>query len=197
MKHLRLLPLALIALVPALGAAQTIGQSTPLAMEIQKKVRKVDLLNQILPVLLTSDQIKKILPVIEKARQEESKLVRQEESLLRGLETEIDKAIQEGLEKKLVPSTELISSIFKTYNAIAVSRSVLVEQQGQAILDVVKETLNEGQLKAARNALDPRIFSPGVDPEKVTDEEKLRFWATGILLDPLAYDLLITLSEKR
>ncbi len=197
MKHLKLLPLALIALVPALGAAQVLPQSTAAASEIQKKVRKVDLLNQILPVLLTPDQIKKLLPVIEKARQEEAKLTREEESILRGLDADLDKAIEEGLEKRLVPSVELINRVFKTYRAIATARSVLVEQQGQLLLDKAKEVLNEGQIKAARNAIDPRVYAPDIDPETVSDEEKLRYWVTGILLDPMAYDLLVTLSEKK
>ena len=62
-------------LFPVLLAAVTLVSSTPVmaqsaddATKVTVKMRQLDILNQILPVLMTPQQINKLLPAIEKSR---------------------------------------------------------------------------------------------------------------------------------
>lgn len=187
----------------AAGLAVTIaGAQTPPSPAQQKadqvllKARKVDLLNQILPVLMTKDQIGKLLPVIEKARAAVKAVEEKERGELGALEPKLDAAIKEALDKNLVPSRDVLNNAYATFQMMQLRRQSIVNQNVDALLKVIDESWNAGQRKAAAQALRPEAFDPTLDSSKMTDEQKLRFYVRVILLDPYAYDLLIKLREK-
>jgi hypothetical protein len=181
----------LLAFAPATAGT---GQSNAQATAIQRKMRQLELIDQILPVLLTKEQINKLLPTIQTARQEERNLQYEEAQALAGLEAKVDTALDNAVNKKQVVPVELAREIRALYAQALVKRSALVSKHSKAIGLKVVEVLDEGQRAAAANALDPRIFDASLDPATMSQADKLGYWATGVLLDPDSYDMLVKLS---
>jgi hypothetical protein len=175
-------------------AAPTAAQQR--ASQVLTKARQVDLLNQILPVVLTKEQIGKLLPAIERARQAVRDAEDRERTELNALEPKLDAAIKDAIEKNLVPSRDVLNNAFATFRAMQLRRESIANANVTAILTVIQESWNSGQRKAAANALRPEAFDPAVDAAKLTEEQRLRFFVRMILLDPLAYDLLIRLRAS-
>lgn len=172
-------------------------QPNPDATRIGQKIRRLDLLNQILPVLFTKEQLEKLLPIIEKSRQQEADLEAVELKTMKAIEAEVDLAIKEGLEKQKVPSDEIQAKLRKMSEAFQLGRMVLLGTNTAKVLEFMKKELNEGQRKAAANAFDPRIFDPSADPSAMSDDDKLKNWIQLILLDGLSYELLLDLRKAR
>lgn len=183
--------LALIS-VSVFAQAQPVNQK---ATDIQAKIRQIDLMNNILPVLFRKDQLQQILPLIERARQAEANLLKQEEKILRDLEPTLDSAIKEGTEKQVVAKPELITKILNTFKGMQLARQVLSEEHVEKTLKLCEQILDEGQKKAAINALDPGFYK-GKDAKSFSDRDKLKFFVGGILMDPLSYDLLLKLNRN-
>lgn len=182
----------------ALIAVSVFAQALPVnqkSSDIQAKIRQIDLMNNILPVVFRKDQLQKILPLIERARQAEANLQKQEEKILRDLEPSLDSAIKEGTEKQVVAKPELIAKILNTFKGMQLARQVLSEEHVEKTLKLCEEILDEGQKKAAINALDPGFYK-GKDAKSFSDREKLKFFVGGILMDPLSYDLLLKLNRN-
>jgi len=165
------------------------------ATEIGKKIRQLDLLNQILPVLMTKEQLKALVPVIAKARAEERELDAKEFKMMVEKEAKVAAAIKEAKEKKQVPSRELVTELGQMYTAFTIGRQILIQNQVENVRAAMEKHLNKGQIKAAANALNPKIFDPKADLESITEDQKLKLWIRNILLDPLAYELLVELSK--
>ena len=163
--------------------------------EILKKIRQIDLLNQILPVVMTKDQMKKILPAVEKARVEVRKAEQEEFEFLLKLDKDLDISLKEGIEKGKVPEREALVNIAAALRTLGLKRAAVVQENTDTVQAELEKVLNEGQIKAARNALLPSNFDPTIDPKKITDDQKFKFWVRTILLDPLSYDLLVKLSK--
>lgn len=180
-----------------MALAQTTKQdaSAKRADEILNKLHELDLLNQLLPVLMTKEQMRKILPAVEKAREMVRATEKGEAEQLEKLSAKIDPVIAEAYEKKKVPSIEILTEYAKTFAKLRVVRRSVVEANTSNVLEVVQKTLDKGQLAAARNALEPKYIDPSLDKEKMSDDEKLRFWVKVILLDPQAYTILTKLSK--
>lgn len=187
------LVLAVLTLVPCLAYAQQ--ASNPVADRIAVKVRKLDLLNQILPVLMTKEQIRKLLPTIEKARQAERDQTAKELDIMKKYEGKLDAAISAALNKKQVTKVEVLHDLRAMVRGISISRMAMVGTYSETVRKKFVEVMNAGQVKAATNALDPRLVDPNADVSKMSSDQKLKMWVRGILLDPLAYDLLVQLSK--
>lgn len=182
----------------ALISVSVFAQALPVnqkSTDIQVKIRQIDLMNNILPVLFRKDQLQQILPLIERARQAEANLLKQEEKILRDLEPSLDSAIKEGTEKQVVAKPELITKILNTFKGMQLARQVLSEEHVEKTLKLCEQILDEGQKKAAINALDPGFYK-GKDPKSFSDRDKLKFFVGGILMDPLSYDLLLKLNRN-
>lgn len=165
--------------------------------EIVKKARKIDILNQLLPVLLTKDQITTLLPELAKAREAVRKVEEAEYKSLIELEPKLDAAIKEGIDKQRVPKEEVLRAMLKTFHALAIVRDATVQANVEAVFEVVNKIFNDGQKAAARNALTPSLMDPTLDPKKMTDDQKLRFWVRVILLDRDSYDTLLEVVKKK
>lgn len=195
MNNLRLFAIALLVFgVLSFAPAQSTDYGKK-SDEVLNKLRQLDLLNQILPVVMTKEQIRKILPAVEKAREIVKVTEKAEADQLKKLEAKIDPALKEAYEMGKVPSDEVLKDYAKTFAKLQIVRKSVVEANTRAVIEKLKEVLNKGQIAAARNALTPHLFDPTIDPTKLDDDGKLAFWTKLILLDPLAYPILLKLSK--
>jgi TolA-binding protein len=165
------------------------------ADRVAAKVHELELLNQILPVLFTKDQLGKILPIIEKSRKAKRQLQIDEQKVMMTLEKELDDAIKEAYAKKKVPTTEITSKVFGTYKNMSTARQVLVGSFVEQIFDVMKAECDEGQRKAAALALQDYVLTDLEKKMELTEENRLRIWIRIVLMNHDAYDVLVKLYK--
>ncbi len=191
-----ILMVALLGIVTT-GFAQTTDQDlADRSTVIFEKATRVDLYNQILPILLTKEEYRDLLPAIEKARQKVRDTQKLEAGELAKLEAKLDSAIKEADEKGLVPPRELLTSVSQTLSKFTFARRIIAESNTNDVYTVFMKITNAGQQKAAANALNPRYFAPNVKPEEMKDEDKIKIYVREILLHPVAYDIMRQLSKK-
>ncbi|MDI9635582.1 hypothetical protein QPK87_14060 [Kamptonema cortianum] len=189
-----LTPLLLLLLLTQIGIANTLAPEVQDGSpEIAMKIRKLEVLNQVVPILMTKEQIQKLLVPIEKARQLERDVVAREVAEMKKLELELDRAIQAGVKEKKLPTEELIAKITKMANAFTLARQVMVGTSVQGVYEVMKKELNEGQLKAAANALNASFFRDPKEASEMSEEDKIKLFIRVVLLDVAAYDVLVDL----
>lgn len=176
-------------------AAQTPSDDAKRSDAIMMKFRQIDLLNQLIPLALTKDQIEKLLPSVERARAKVRETEKDEAKTLTGYDKKVTDAINHCIEKGEPPSRDLLMELAVATKLMADNRSVIASENTEAVLKVFKETLNAGQLKAAENSLKPELFDPSLKADKMTSDDKLRFFIRDILLDPQAYDVLVRLDK--
>lgn len=166
------------------------------ATEISIKARQVDLLAQIMPLLLTSKQIDAILPSIDKARQEVRKAELKEYEFLLKIEKTLDTALSDAYKKDRSPSRDALAETYATFRMFRLRRDAIASENVDTVVEAVRKTLNKGQVKAMAGALKPSLIDPSIDPRKLDDEKRLRFFVSYILLDPAAYSVLSKLAAK-
>jgi hypothetical protein len=179
----------------ASGFSQAPDARSQRSGEILDKIRQIDMLNHILPVLMTKEQIRKLLPAIEKARAKVRDIQRLEAEDLTKFESKIDGVLARGFEKGEVPTRDVLNELHKLMAAFSLRRQIAAGENMEVVMPVVEATLDAGQKKAAGNSLHASIVAPDTKPEELTDEQKLRFYVQHILLDPAAYDVLVRLSK--
>ncbi|MCB8932396.1 MAG: hypothetical protein M9921_04350 [Fimbriimonadaceae bacterium] len=192
----RVLMLVMALVAAASVAAQPVSQEerAKRSDEILKKMRQMELANQILPLVMTKEQLKQILPPIEKARANVRDLQNEEFETMRKFEERLDTAIKNATDKGQLPGQALLVEMNRLLMAFSLKRQAAASENVTTVLDVLNKTLNAGQLKAAANSLDLKLFDPSVKPEELTETAKVRFYVGQVLLDPLAYDLLVKMS---
>lgn len=198
MKRIRFgLLLACIAVV-AIAAAQAAGsaEKAKRSTEIMNKARQMDIMNQLLPLLLTKDQIGKLLPKIEKSRAELRKLEAEEYETLIGLEPKLDKALKEGYEKGMIVKQSTINETYLAFRRMEAKRISTGADYGDQIYEDVSTILTKGQKKSMAGALTPNMLNPSLDPRKMTEEDRIQFFIQTILLDPQCYDVLLKLQKN-
>ena len=186
---------AVLTLMLCLGVVAAPLAHAQDASRLNKKIQQVMLLNQILPVVFTKDQVLAILPVIENARQAEQKLGQEELKVLRRNEAKMDAAITAGRKQHRVPSNEEMAPIKSMIASLTVARRALIVGEARKVQAVMTRVCNRGQIKEAANSFDPRWFDRTLDPAKMTDDQKLLLFVQLVLLDPEAYPLLVDLSR--
>lgn len=162
---------------------------------ILTKLAEIDVANQILPLVLTKDQINKLLPIIEKCRQNVRQQEASEARRIKELQPEIDKVYDE-IGKAISPSETFLAKINLLFETFEKERQKVLVDNGAIILANMKEILNEGQKKAAINVVDKVYNEITKTWEEGTDEMKLQFFSVKVLLNERAYDLLVRLREK-
>ena len=160
------------------------------------KIRRIELYNQILPVLMTPTQLKAILPILEKHRSEAVKQEKLEHDELKKLEASLDAALKVASEKGELPSEELMKRGVSLFHGFLILRKALVDDSVDQLMKAMKANLNEGQIRAAANAFNPAIFQTQMKVEELTDDKKLDYWIRIVLMDNAAYDILLELSRK-
>lgn len=184
-----------VAMTAVFAGAQTVDpERAQKSDEVFQKATKLDLLNQILPLLFTKEQYRDILPSIERARQRVRETQKLEADELVKLDKQLDAALKDAMEKGVVPPRELLTEVSKTLQKLSIARGIISGQNTQEVFDAFVKTANAGQKKAAANALSPKLFDPSAKPEEMSDDEKLRVFVREILLHPMAYDIMRKLS---
>jgi hypothetical protein len=190
MKHL-LLSFCLCLVLAGAATAQELTAKGAKSDEINAKIHEVDMLMQILPLLLTKDQLNdKILPAIEKNRATFRKELEYEDGELAKLEPMLDEALTGAYDKGSYPARKSTGDIAdKTYK-LGLQRQIIVSLMTDAMIDTVNTTLNAGQKKALLGSFDPKFIDPSAKPETITDDRKLKFFVQRIFLDPTTYEIL-------
>lgn len=166
----------------------------PVADRINFKIRRLQIVDQLLPVLLTKEQVRKLLPVIEKCRQDEVDLEKRELQEMKEFEPELDKVLDAAIKERKTADEEFYARYKKMTSAFVLTRQILVGSSTHKVLEAMKPILNEGQLKAAEKALDPRLFGE-TDPDSLSSDAKLKIWIREVLLDRATYDILVDMSR--
>jgi len=192
----RLLPFALALGLLVVAPAQVTGDKASKSNEVLNKLRKVDLLNQLLPVALTKEQIDKLLPPLEKCRALVRKTADEEATILEKLDASVSPIVKAGLEKGDVPNVEQIRSLAAVMQGMQSQRAKVVFANTTAMTMAFTEVTNKGQQKAAANAYNPKLMDPGLKVEELTEERRMQIWIQDILLDPLTYDILVAISKR-
>lgn len=160
------------------------------------KVHRLDIYYQVLPVVFTKPQLRDVLLAIEKGRENVRKVYKAEAKLESSLSPDVDAALQNCDQKGAVPPMDLVMKLYNAQNARKLAEFSAADDNTDAVVQVLNAKLNAGQLKAMANSLNPRDF-PDVmkNPDKVTQDDKVRLFARMILLDPDAYPILVKMSE--
>jgi hypothetical protein len=178
----------------SLVQAQTDQEKIAHVLAFDAQVHRIDLYNQILPILMTKQQLRQILPPIEKARDRVRKVRNAEYEEIKPLEAMVDKADKAAAEKGEVPTRELRNQIYRVRLAFEKRRMLYADANATDVQEVLMKTLNAGQIKAMANSLDVTEYEPKAKPEEMSQDAKIHIYVREILLDPMAYDLLVKLS---
>jgi hypothetical protein len=183
--------LVFVALLTAVaGHAQTTDDAAR-SDSILSRGAQVELLNQLLPLVFTKEQWRKLLPSIEEARETVKKTQKLEADELKKIQTKLDDSYKDAVEKGELPKSEVLAAYHSTLAKLSATRRLMADMNTQKVLEAFNAIANEGQKKAAMNSLNPRDFGA---VEKMKDEDKLRLFTSEILLHPLAYDIMRKLS---
>ncbi len=195
MKHL-LLSLALCISLLAGAHAQILTDKGSKSDLTNQKMHEIDILLQVLPLLLTKDQINtKILPAIEKSRQLLRTELQLEDDALAKMDPLLDESITAAYEKGAYPARKVTDEVAKTTASFNIKRKFVEIQMVAAMTDVLKETLNAGQKKVMANSFDPKFINPDVKPDTISEDMKTNFFVERIFMDPMTYDVLIKLAK--
>ena len=180
----------------AVSSAQPTEAQREESERILKKIQQMELYNQLLPVLFKPDEARAFLPVLERHRAEVRKIRLSEHKMLRPLEKDLDEVIKVAQEKGNVPDPKVMKHALNLFRTFDMKRKALVDDTAQELIRKMRQTLNEGQIRAAMNSFNPKQFDPELDPEKMTEDEKLVLWVRVVLMDSLAYEIMLGFSRK-
>lgn len=193
MKHL-LICLGIVFSLFSYGHAQSAEQSKK-STEIMAKMRQVDLLTQLIPLALKKDQINKMLPVLERIRAKWTQMQKDEADALAKLDGKLSDAIKKSIETEVAPPKSLLEEFAKETYKLGLIRQSIADENTDTAVKMFKDVTDVGQQKAAQNSLAPQLFDPSLKPDKMTDDEKLRFFIQNIILDPQTYDVLVQMEK--
>lgn len=197
MKNL-LLCIALLSALACCASAQPITTANgKKSDEIYLKLRKIDLLNQILPLLLTKDQINKILPAVERARAKQKAVLTAEDDTLAKLQNEIDEVYAKAIEKQEYPTKDFLKTISTKTAEMAIRRDIARAELVEDLTKTLTATLNAGQRMAMVNSFSPKFIDPSKKPEDISEAMKTQFYIERVMLDPLTRELLIDLAANK
>ena len=190
-----LLVLGLLVSLFAVSLAQPVDpQMAKESTDIATNMRKIELLNELLPLALQRNQIQQILPVLERIRSNQQKALVKEHQLLLDYQKSSAAAVDAGIKGKL-PDPSYVRDILAFYKAIDIARQVAAGENIDKLYPVLTKILDKGQQKVMANTLTVQFFEPDITAAEATDEQKIRIFCREIFLDPLTYDLLIAMAK--
>lgn len=190
---IRLLVGLALAMCPLAAFAQTSGSTTSKAPDgntILYKIAKLESIKFVAPLLLKKSQMNSILTGIEKCQATQKTILESDTKELAKLEAKLDKAIADGVENGGYPKRELQVEVVKVQDALLIRRRMAVNEMTDSLYEVCKKTLNEGQIAVMKNTLNLKELDPTLNPDKVTDEQKVKFYIQRVLLNDVTYDVL-------
>src|SRR5437588_12008208 len=119
-----LLVLSFLLVIVGFAAAQPVDpEMAKQSTDITTNMRKVELLNQLVPLILEKNQINQILPVLERIRDKQRLLLIQEHKDLLAFDKPSSDAVTAGIGGKL-PDAEFVRTIQAFYKANDLRRQV-------------------------------------------------------------------------
>ncbi|MEA2552990.1 MAG: hypothetical protein QOJ65_1166 [Fimbriimonadaceae bacterium] len=195
MKLKLLLAISLSAACLTGAVAQTIDpDKSKESTRIVQAMRKVELMNQILPLVLERDQILQILPVLERIRDKNRRLLIQEHDDLLKYDKQSTAAVDAAMKGKL-PDQNFVRELVAFYRVNDLRRQIAMGENIDLLLPALDKALNKGQQKVMANSLTLKFFEPDITPEQATDKLKIRVFVREVLLDPLTYELLVAMAK--
>ncbi len=180
----------------AIAGAQTPSKNIQDANQVLVNIDKLNVVKFVLPLLLKKKQIGDMMAAMEKCRSKELEVRESDAKELLKLDAEVKKAVTAAVEKGDYPDKKLQAKVIAVQEAILTRRRIAVNENVQVLEDAAKLSLDEGQLKVMVNILDPKSVDPSAKPDKMTDEEKRRFYLRAVFLDGLTYELLKVMYKK-
>lgn len=179
-----------------LSHAQLTAEQKAKSEATMQKLRQIDILTQVIPLVLDKDQLNKLLPVVEKARSKVQATEKNEASELEKADAKVTAAINSSIDKGTPPPKELLDELAKMTFKWSENRILVIDENTDMVMAKFKEITNKGQQKAAINSLAPQLLDPSLKADKMTDDDKLRFFIQNIFLDPQCYPVLVRLASK-
>ena len=166
------------------------------SQEVQLNMRKVDILLHLMPLALKKDQYETLLSELEKVRAKQRLVLETEDDEVIKLGAELETAVKDAIEKGSYPKRELQVRCFKTTRALGIVRQLARGEMADTLYDVVNKIFDAGQKKIAANSIDWKLLDPTSDLDTKDEPTKIRAYIKAVLMDPLAYDLMILLAKK-
>jgi hypothetical protein len=192
-----LLSLLLLTLLATVAPAQSQSPDAVRSDAIMKKVSKLDVLIQVVPLLLTKEQFPPILGAIEKVHQKQKELYAQEAKDLTTIEAELTKTVDDGVKKNVYPPREVQIKVAGLLRASGIRRNLFYNEMVDLVFDACKKTLNAGQIKTMEKSLKPELLDPSIKVDTMDSDAKVKFFIRKVILDPNAYDVLIDMSKRK
>lgn len=187
---------AFVALLLVAAPSQVNPDTGKKSREILAKMRQLEVVNQLAPLVLTKAQANALLTVIERCRKKEFDLEAKEAAQLRSVEPKVDEALKKGVQEGAVPTGELIKELNTMHTAFLIARGSVLEENTEAVLAAMKSNLNAGQLKAAEKSINPKEFDPRAEPEKMTQDDRIRIFIKAVMTDAACYEVLVKMSMR-
>ena len=190
------LGLAVIFSTSALGQTtpstppQNAGSNIEKGELVFRRIASIDIMLKLLPVSYTKDQMNQLLTILEKCRAKEKEIRELDAVELLKVDKKIETALTGAIETTAYPSNEFKDQIYKLTSAIAIRRQIATNEMVDDIYAGMKKFLNAGQIKAISNLIDPKYGNGTENPSKMSEEERIRFYIKGIMLDGTTYELL-------
>lgn len=159
------------------------------------KLATIDVANKLLPVLLTKEQISKLLFKIEDCRKNVRNQEKKEADALLKFKDEIDK-VEADAKTGAVPSPEFLARVNAMFQTNMKLRTGVNGANGLILKDWLKTNLNNGQIKAITEVInkvydeETKSWAPG------DSERRLMFYSLQILMSDNGYQFLIERARK-
>ncbi|HET6644983.1 MAG TPA: hypothetical protein VFG65_05740 [Fimbriimonadales bacterium] len=189
-----LITLITVLTLCTVGFAQVATDDPYKTTPIIDKLADIDMANQVLPLLLTKDQMSKLLPIVEKCRANVRAQQKKEADRLKELLPEIDKIHGEAL-KGIVPPEPFLKKVDDLLKKFDNERRGVSIANGLIIFEALDKNLNDGQKKAAAGVVDKVFDSQNKEWKDGTQSEKLKFFGSSIFLSDRAYAYLTKLEK--
>ncbi|MFN8138356.1 MAG: hypothetical protein U0R49_01005 [Fimbriimonadales bacterium] len=162
---------------------------------VMDRLAQIDKANQILPLLLTKDQIKQLLPKIERCRENIRNQEKKEADRIKVLGPDADKVYNETL-KGIVPSQDFLSKTRSLFDQFAQERNGVKAANSIILIEAMDQIFDRGQKQRIIGVVDKVFNERSMKWESGTEGEKLSFFALNVLLDDDGYQFLVKLGAQ-
>ncbi|MEI7575763.1 MAG: hypothetical protein WCK51_02640 [Armatimonadota bacterium] len=180
----------------AVSGAQTPSKNVQDANQVLINIDKLNVVKFVLPLLLKKKQIGDMMAAMEKCRSKELEVREADAKELLKLDADVKKAVTAAVEKGDYPDKAFQAKVIAVQEAILIRRRIAVAENVQILEDAAKLSLDEGQLKVMVNILDPKSLDPSIKTDKMSDDDKRKFYLRSVFLDALTYELLKVMYKK-
>jgi hypothetical protein len=161
--------------------------------DVYTKIAKIDMLFDVLPLLLTKDQLNQLLPVIEKCRSRIKKSLVEEDKIFLEVESLASDTYDKSVATGNMPSDAARSKLAQTIKMADINRTQTVAENVSEAFAAFDKILNPAQKKIAANSIDIGYYDPTAKVKDMSQELKEQAYVRYILLNPVSYDVMLDL----